>query len=120
MIFIQSVPVESFLPSSDNLVEHEKMMYSTAGVNVKETLRWATSDNTQVRVITVTGSVDGKYQVIAYLPLKNGMVSATLCTPYLTFLNDHIKDLETLVKSYQVNPHLVTPAVPVVVDLTEK
>jgi hypothetical protein len=120
MIFIQSVPVESFIPSSDNVVEHEKMMYASAGVIVSETTRLATeSDNTQVRIVNVTGGVDGQHQVIAYMPLPEGMVSVTLCTPFKQFLDEHIGDFESLVKSYKLNPHLSTPEVPLVTDLGE-
>jgi len=120
MIFIQSVPVETFAPTADNVVEHEKMMYSTTGVTVTETTRLATEkDKTQVRVVNVTGSPDGKHQVIAYLPTSAGMVSVTICTPYETFLAEHVKDFESVVKSYQLNPHLTTPEVPLVTELVE-
>lgn len=112
-IYIQTIPMESDQLSVEELIAREKMMYKTAQTEVKEKTKLITEeDKTEVSVIKVKGSVDDAHQLVAFIPLTTSVAVVTLSTPYEQFVNDHWADFESLIKSFQLNPHL-RPARPI-------
>jgi hypothetical protein len=110
MIFIQTLPLDETLKTVEDVIEHEKMMNTTSNSRVNEYAVITTEKKkTLVEVIRVIGSVDG-HQIIGFIPVKNGVVTITLCSESETFLKKHTEDFEALIKSYQLNPIINPPA----------
>jgi hypothetical protein len=106
-IYIQTIPMEADQYSVEDVIAHEKMMYKTVNTEVKETARITLDElNKEVSVISVKGSPDDAHQVVAFIPLTTSVAVVTLSTPYSEFVADHMADFTSLLRSFQLNPHL--------------
>jgi hypothetical protein len=110
-MFIQTIPMDATQETVADIVAYEKMMNTTKTTKVEDlTPLVADKKNKEISWMKVTGSVDGAHQVVAFIPVKNALVTVTLCTPFAEFLADHMNDFQSMVKSYQLNPVINPPA----------
>jgi hypothetical protein len=110
-IFIQAIAVEEG-KSIEEIIAHEKLMYATNTVTVKETAPItveAKRATINASTVQVNGSADGE-QLVAFIPSKNSVLVVTLCSDNKNFITQQTAAFETLVGSYQLNPIINPPS----------
>jgi len=110
-LFIQTIALEEG-KTIEETIEHEKLMYATSTVTVRETVPIivdAKKATVTVSAVQISGSADGE-QLVAFIPSKNSVVAVTLCSENKDFITQHVTTFEALVGSYQLNPIINPPS----------
>jgi hypothetical protein len=110
MIFIQTIAADAKHQTPEALIVREKMMYDTRTTTIRE-LMPVTTEKKKIpaRIVKISGSADGE-QLVAFIPIKHGLVAITMCSQDHAFIEENVAAFESLIKSYELNPIINPPA----------